>query len=166
MTGWRLFWALAGYVAFIVILIFLYFYKPFEDLFTLVINGLGYDNAIFWIVLIAGIVGFCGYHWRAYRLYIVQRHSVDGMVLASLRGSAFVAILFCAGAAAQSMQILCVYLLQSGYTLGAEFGSRLGAVVALVILTVIFCLIYWLLKVARQASASSASADTRSYKLQ
>ena len=99
MAGWRLFWALVGYVAFIVILIFLYFYKPFEDFFTLVINGLGYDNAMFWVVLIAGIVGFCGYHWRAYRLYIVQRHSVDGMVLASLRGSAFIAVLFCAGAA-------------------------------------------------------------------
>ena len=166
MTGWRLFWALVGYVAFIVVLIFLYFYKPFEDLFTLVINGLGYDNAMFWVVLIAGIVGFCGYHWRAYRLYIVERHSVDGMVLASLRGSTFIAILFCAGAAAQSMLILCVYLLQDGHTLDAEFGARLGAVVALVILTVVFCLIYWLLKVVRQASAPSASADTGSYKLQ
>jgi hypothetical protein len=51
---------LVGYVAFIVILIFLYFYKPFEDFFTLVINGLGYDNAMFWVVLIAAIVGFCG----------------------------------------------------------------------------------------------------------
>lgn len=166
MAGWRLFWALVGYVAFIVILIFLYFYKPFEDFFTLVINGLGYDNAMFWVMLIAGIVGFCAYHWRAYRLYIVQRRSVDGMVLASLRGSAFIAILFCAGATAQSMLILCVYLLQGGYTLGAEFGGRLGAVVAMAILTVIFCLIYWLLKVVRQSSASSASADTGSYKLQ
>jgi hypothetical protein len=165
MTGWRLFWALVGYVAFIVVLIFLYFYKPFEDLFTLVINGLGYDNAMFWVVLIAGIVGFCGYHWRAYRLYIVQRHSVDGMVLASLRGSTFIAVLFCAGAAAQSMQILCVYLLQDGHKLGAEFGARLGAVIGLVILTVVFCLIYWLLRVVRQASAPSASADTGSYKL-
>jgi hypothetical protein len=155
MSGWRLFWALAGYVAFIVILIFLYFYKPFEDFFTLVINGLGYDNAMFWVVLIAAIIGFCGYHWRAFRLYIVQRHSVDGMVLASLRGSAFIAILFCAGATAQSLLILCVYLLQSDNSLG-EFGERLGAVVALVILTVIFCLIYWVLKVIRQSSATSA----------
>ncbi len=155
MAGWRLFWALVGYVAFIVILIFLYFYKPFEDFFTLVINGLGYDNAMFWVVLIAAIVGFCGYHWRAYRLYIVQRGSVDGMVLASLRGSAFIAVLFCAGAAAQSLQILCVYLLQPGYSL-AEFGARLGAVVALVILTVIFCLIYWVLKLVRQTSATKA----------
>jgi hypothetical protein len=152
MEGWRLFWALVGYVAYILVLIFLYFYKPFEDFFTLVINGLGYDNSMYWVVLIAGIIAFCGYHWRAYRLYIVQRHSVDGMVLASLRGSTFVAILFCAGAAAQSMLILCTFLLQSEYTLDAEFGVRLGSVVALVILTVIFCLIYWLLKVVRQAS--------------
>ncbi len=122
MTGWRLFWALVGYVAFIVILIFLYFYKPFEDFFTLVINGLGYDNAMFWVVLIAGIVGFCAFHWRAYRLYIVQRRSVDGMVLASLRGSAFVAVLFCAGAAAQALLILCAYLLRPDYTLDVEFG--------------------------------------------
>jgi len=166
MAGWRLFWALVGYVAFIVILIFLYFYKPFEDFFTLVINGLAYDNAMFWVVLIAAIIGFCGYHWRAYRLYIVQRHSVDGMVLTSLRGSTFIAILFCAGAAVQSLLILCVYLLQDGYTLGTEFGERVGAVIALLILTVIFCLIFWLLKVIRQASAASATADTGSYRLQ
>jgi hypothetical protein len=166
MAGWRLFWALVGYVAFIVILIFLYFYKPFEDFFTLVINGLSYGNAMFWVVLIAAIVGFCGYHWRAYRIYIVQRRSVDGMVLASLRGSAFIAILFSAGATAQSLQLLCVYLLQPGYSLGAEFGSRLGAVVAMAIVTVVFCLIYWLLKVVRQSSAASATADTGSYRLQ
>jgi hypothetical protein len=164
MSGWRLFWALVGYVAFIVVLIFLYFYKPFEDFFTLVINGLGYDNAMFWVVLIAAIVGFCAYHWRAYRLYIVQRHSVDGMVLASLRGSAFIAVLFCSGAAVQSLLILCVYLLAGGYSL-AEFGERLGAVIALVILTVIFCLIYWVLKIIRHSSASE-SADTGLYKLQ
>ena len=103
--------------------------------------------------MIAAIIGFCGYHWRAYRLYIVQRHSVDGMVLASLRGSAFIAMLFCAGAAAQSLLILCAYLLRSEYSLGAEFGDRLGAVVAMVILTVVFCLIYWVLKVIRQASS-------------
>ncbi|HEY1748352.1 MAG TPA: hypothetical protein VGG11_16495 [Xanthobacteraceae bacterium] len=166
MTGWRLFWALVGYVAFIVILIFLYFYKPFEDFFTLVINGLGYDNAMFWVVLIAAIGGFCAFHWRAYRLYIVQRRSIDGMVLASLRGSAFIAVLFCAGAAVQSLLILCAYLLQPDYSLGVEFGSRLGAVVALVILTVCFCLIYWVLKVIRQAAPVSESADTGSYRLQ
>jgi hypothetical protein len=108
-------------------------------------------------VLITALIGFCAYHWRAYRLYIVQRHSLDGMVLASLRGSAFIAVLFCAGAAAQSLLILCSYLLQGDYTLGAEFGERLGAVVGLVILTIVFCLIHWVLKVIRQPAAAQTT---------
>ena len=41
-----------------------------------------------------GIAGFCGYHWRAYRSHIVEQRSVEGMVLTSLRGSTFIAILF------------------------------------------------------------------------
>ena len=101
------------------------------------------------MVLVTGLVGFCGYHWRAYRLYIVQQHSVEKMVLASLRGSTFVAILLTAGTALQSVQIVCVSLLQNGYTLGQEFGARLVAVIAPIILTAIFCLIYGLLKVLR-----------------
>jgi hypothetical protein len=35
-----------------------------------------------------------------------------------------------------------------------------------VILTVVFCLIYWLLKVIRQSSGASGTADTGSYKSQ
>jgi hypothetical protein len=153
MSGWRWFSLLVGYVAFIVVLIFLYFYKPFEDLFTLVLNGVGYDNAVFWVVLIIGMIGFCAYHWRAYRIHIVQRRNVDSMVLASLRGSAFIAVLLSAGATLQSVQILCLYLLQNGYTLGYELGARLAAVLALVVLTAAFCVIFWLLKVVRSAPA-------------
>jgi hypothetical protein len=151
MSGWQWFWALVGYIVYIVVLIFAYFYKPFEDLFTLVLNGVGYDNAIYWVVLVTGIVGFCGYHWRAYRLYIVQQHSIEKMVLASLRGSTFVAVLLTAGTALQSIQIVCASLLQNGYTLGQEFGARLVAVIAPIILTGVFCLIYGLLKVLRSA---------------
>ncbi len=152
MTGWQWFWTLVGFLIFIIVLIFLYFYPPFEDLFVLVINGVGYDNAIFWVALITGIVGFCTYHWHAYRVHIVQQHSVESMVLSSLRGSTFVAILLSAAAALQAVQIMAVYLLQDGYALDAEFGKRLAAVVALVILTAVFCIIFWLLKVIRASS--------------
>ena len=151
MSGWQWFCALVGYIIYIVLLIFAYFYKPFEDLFTLVLNGVGYDNAIYWVVLVTGIIGFCGYHWRAYRIYIVQQHSVERMVLASLRGSTFIAILLTAGTALQSIQIVCVSLLQNGYSLGPEFGAHLVAVIAPIILTGVFCLIYGLLKVLRAA---------------
>ena len=152
IAGWQLFWTLAGFLVYIIVLIFLYFFQPFEDLFTLVINGLSYHNAAFWAVLIVGIVGFCAYHWRAYRIHIVEQHSVESMVLASLRGSTFIAILLSAGAALQSVLILCSYLLADDYALNERFGRHLAAVIALVVLTGIFCIIFWLLKVIRPTS--------------
>ena len=149
MTGWQWFWTLVGFILFIIVLIFLYFYQPFEDLFNIVFYGLGYDNAIFWAAVVIGIIGFCTFHWRAYQLHIVQQQSIEAMVLNSLRGSTFTAILLSGGAALQAVQILCVFLLQPDYALDAAFGKRLAAVVALVILTGVFCIIFWLLKVVR-----------------
>ncbi len=152
MTGWHWFWTLVGFLAFIIVLTFLYYFEPFEELFNLVVHGIGFDNAIFWVAVVVGIIGFCVYHWQAYRVHIVGQHSVEAMVQSSLRGSTFTAILLSAGAALQSVQILSLYLLQPGYTLDAEFGKRLAAVVALVILTGVFCVIFWLLKLIRPAA--------------
>ena len=157
MSGWQWFWTLVGFIIYIVVLIFLYFYQPFEDLFNLVINGFSYENGIMWAVAIVGIAGFCGYHWRAYRSHIVEQRSVERMVLTSLRGSTFIAILFSAGAALQAVQIMCVYLLQPGYTLDGAFGTRLAAIIALVILTAVFCVIFWLLKVMRPVRHSGTA---------
>lgn len=149
MAGWQWFWTLVGFLIFIIVLIFLYFYKPFEELFNLIVYGIDFDNITFWAALIIGIIGFCGYHWRAYRVHIVQQKSMESMVLSSLKGSTFTAILLSAGATLQAVQILCVYLLRSEQILDAEFGKRLAAVAALVVLTGIFCIIFWLLKVVR-----------------
>ena len=60
MLGWHWFWTLVGFLIYIVVLIFLYFYQPFEDLFTLVVNGLSYDNAIFWAVVSRAIQTISG----------------------------------------------------------------------------------------------------------
>lgn len=149
MTGWQWFWTLVGYIVYIIVLIFLYFFEPFEVLFTAVINGISFSNIIFWISAITGIVGFCAYHWHAYQVHIVREHRVESMVLSSLRGSTFTAIVLSGGATLQAVQILTVYLLESGYTLDSEFGERLTAVVALIILTGVFYLIYWLLRFIR-----------------
>ncbi len=154
MAGWQWFWTLVGFVLFIIALIFLYFFKPFEELFTLVIRGVGYHNVIFWVAVIMGIIGFCAYHWRAYRVHLAHSHGFEAMVLTSLRGSAFAAILLSGGAALQAVQILCVTLLGPDYALDAEFGRRLAAVIALVLLTAAFCLAFWLLKLVRAAQPS------------
>ena len=76
------------------------------------------------------------------------------MVLSSLRGSTFIAILLSGGAALQAVQTLCVHLLRTENVLDAGFGERLVAVVALVILTGVFCIIFWLLKIIRTATQS------------
>lgn len=149
MTGWQWFWTLVGLLVFIIVLIFLFFYKPFEELFTFVIQDATYDNVVFWAALLTGIVGFCGYHWRAYKLHIVEQHSMENMVLSSLRGSTFVAILISAGAALQSVQTLCVYLVREEVVLGTDLGKRLAAVLALIVLTGVFSIIFWLLKLVR-----------------
>ena len=153
MAGWQWFWTLVGFLLLILVLIFLYFFQPFEDLFTLVLNGVSYSNAIFWVALIIGIIGFCTFHWHAYKVHIVQQRSVESMVLTSLRGSTFTAILLSGGAALQTVQNLCVFLLQNGYGFDSNFGKRIAATIALVIITGIFCVIFWLLKLIRQAHA-------------
>jgi hypothetical protein len=154
MNGWQWFWTLVGFIVYIIVLVFLYFYKPFADLFDLVVYGLSYSNAIFWAGVIIGIVGFCLFHWRAYRLHIVQQKSVELMVLSSLRGSTYVAILLSASATLQAVLMLCSHLMQPGYMIGAEFGKRLAAVLALLILTGLFCIIFWLLKIMRTDKSS------------
>lgn len=151
MTGWQWFWTLVGFLIFIVVLIFLYFYQPFEQLFEVVVYGLAYDNVMFWAALAIAIIGFCGYLWRAYRIHIVAERSVESMVLSALRGCTFAVILFAAGATLQAVQILCVYLLQAEQIIGPELGARLVAIIALVVLTGIFCIIFWLLKLVRSA---------------
>ena len=153
MTGWQWFWTLVGFLLLILVLIFLYFFQPFEDLFTLVLNGVSYSNAIFWVALIIGIIGFCTFHWHAYKVHIVQQRSVESMVLTSLRGSTFTAILLSGGAPLQAVQNLWEYLLQNGYGFDSNFGERIAATIALVIITGIFCVIFWLLKLIRPAHA-------------
>lgn len=149
MTGWQWFWTLVGFLVYIIVLIFLFFYKPFEEFFNFVIRDTTYNNVIFWAALITGIVGFCGYHWRAYKIHIVEQRSTEAMVLSSLRGSTFVAILLSAGAALQSVQTLCVHLVRDEVVLGPDLGKRLAAVLALIVLTGVFAIIFWLLKLIR-----------------
>ena len=156
MTGWQWFWTLVGFIVYIVVLVFLYFYPPFEVLFTRVIQGMSFGNVIFWVAIITGIIGFCLYHWQSYRIHLVGQGKVEAMVLSSLRGSTFVAVLLSGGATLQALQILCVYLLDEGYALDREFGERLAAVVALTVLTAVFYLIFWFLKFVRTAGQNPA----------
>ena len=160
MSVWHWFWTLVGFLIYIIVLVFLYFYQPFEDVFKSIIYGLTYQNAIFWAGVIIGIIGFCAFHWRAYRLHIVKERNVEAVVLSSLQGSTFIAILLSASAALQSVQILAVHLIQPDYALDAAFGKRLLALIALVILTGLFCIVFWLLKSIRSGRLTAAAGPS------
>lgn len=156
MAGWQWFWTLIGFLAYIIVLIFLFFYQPFRVLFDMVVNGISFDNIVFWVAIITAIVGFCTYHWQAYQHNIVRSPSIENMVSSSLRGSTFIAVLLSGGATLQSVLMFCLHLLNNGYAMDSRFGLRLGAIVALVILTGVFCVIYWLLKVVRSHQSGTA----------
>ena len=78
------------------------------------------------------------------------------MVLSSIRGSTFVAILLSGGATLQAVQSLCVYLVREEVTLGPEFSKRVAAVIAMIVLTGVFCIIFWLLKLIRSGARSAS----------
>ena len=153
MTGWQWFWTLVGFLLLILALTFLYFFPPFEALVNIVLNGFTFQNSVFWVTVIIGLLGFCAFHWSAYKTYIRGQGSVEAMVLTSLRGATFTAVLLSAGAALQAVQNACVYLLQTGYTFDGGFGKQVGTIIALVVITGVFCIIFWLLKLIRPVKA-------------
>ena len=138
MTGWQWFWTLVGFLLLILALTFLYFFPPFETLVNIVLTGFTFQNSIFWVTVIIGIAGFCAFHWSAYKTYIGGQGSVESMVLTSLRGSTFTAVLLSAGAALQAVQNACVYLLQTSYAFDGGFGKKVGTIIALVVIQVCF----------------------------
>ena len=153
MTGWQWFWTVVGFILFIVLLIFLYYSAPFEQLFVPRAStaSASATSSSGWRSIV-GIIGFCAYPLaRLPTCYIAsRRHSVDAMVLSSLRGSTFTAILLSGrGDACSPSRSSASTCSSEGYMVDAEFGKRLGALVALVVLTAIFCVIFWLLKVIR-----------------
>ena len=122
------------------------FFPPFETLVNIVLTGFTFQNSIFWVTVIIGIGGFCAFHWSAYKTYIGGQSSVESMVLTSLRGSTFTAVLLSAGAALQAVQNACVYLLQTSYAFDGGFGKKVGTIIVLVVITGVLCIILWLLK--------------------
>ena len=157
MSAWQWFWTLVGYLIYIIVLIFLYFYQPLQDLFVKVIYGLSYQNSIFWAGMIVGIVGFCWFHWRAYRLHIVKERNLEAVILTSLQGSAFVAILLSAVASLQAVQVLAASLIQPEFALNAVFGRQLLALIALIVVTGLFCIVFWLLRSVKSRLSVSSS---------
>src|ERR1700685_4609618 len=134
-TKQQQFWS--AVVAVIILLIFLYFYRPFETYLLAHIPFIHFSNVIFWFASLVGIVAYAVAHLQSFRGEIfrnVTELNVDTLVFDTLQAAVLVAVIFCAGATLQAIEVLSEYFVNRGPIFDAMFGEKLLSIVLLVIL--------------------------------
>ena len=141
-----------GLIALIILLIFLYFYKPFETYLVARIPGIHFSNVVFWFASLVGIVGYVIAHWQNFRSQFGRVGSalnVETLLFDSLQVSILVAVIFCAGGTLQAVAMLGEHLVGRGAIVGGEFGEKLLAIILMVILAILFYLLHHVVRAFR-----------------
>jgi len=141
-----------GVVAVIILLIFLYFYRPFETYLVAHIPFIHFSNVIFWFASLVGIVAYAVAHWQSFRSEIfrnVTELNVDALVFDSLQAAILTAVIFCAGATLQAIEMLSEYFVNRGAIFDTAFGNRLLSIFLLVVLALIFYLLHYVVRALR-----------------
>ncbi len=141
-----------GIIAVIILLIFLYFYRPFETYLVAHIPLIHFSNVVFWFASLVGIVVYAVAHWQSFRGEIfrnVSELNVDMLVFDTLQAAILAIVIFCAGATLQAIEVLGEYFVNRGPIFDSAFGERLLAIFLLVILAVIFYLLHYVVRALR-----------------
>ena len=141
-----------GVVAVAILLVFLYFYRPFESYLTAHIPLIHFRNVVFWFASLVGIVAYVVAHWQSFRNEIFRNVSdldVDTLVFDTLQAAILVAVIFCAGATLQAIEVLGEYFVRRGPIIDANFGEKLLAMILLVIVAIIFYLLHYVVRAFR-----------------
>ena len=149
-TKQQQFWA--WIVAVVILLIFLYFYRPFETYLVAHIPHIHFNNVIFWFASLVGILAYAFAHWQSFRNEIfrnVTELNVDNLVFDTMQAAILVSVIFCAGATLQAIEMLSEYFVNRGPIFDAAFGGKILAIVLLVILAVIFYLLHYVVRALR-----------------
>jgi hypothetical protein len=139
-------------VAVVILLIFLYFYRPFETYLVAHIPFIHFSNVVFWFASLVGIVAYAFAHWQSFRNEIfrdVTELTVDNLVFDTLQAAILACVIFCAGATLQAIEILSEYFVNRGPIFDPVFGNRLLSIVLLVILALIFYLLHYAVRALR-----------------
>lgn len=134
-----------GLIGIAILLIFLYFYQPFETYLAANIGYINFHNIVFWFASLVGVTGYAFAHWQAFRQHIVRSKAelqVGALVFDTLQIAILTAVIFTAGATLQAVEILGVYLIERGPIFDRVFGAKLLAIVLLVIAAVLFYLLH------------------------
>ncbi len=132
-------------IAVIILLIFLYFYAPFEKFLVGSIPNIHFSNVIFWFASVVGVIAYAVAHWSSFRRNIyrqVNELDVGRLVFDSLQVAILIAVIFCAGATLQAVAILAEHLMGGGPLIDAGFAENLMSIILLVILALLFYLLH------------------------
>ena len=139
-------------IGLIILLIFLYFYAPFEKFLSDSIPNIHFRNVIFWFASVVGVIGYAVAHWQSFRKNIIRsitQLEVDGLVFDTLQISILIAVIFCAGATLQGIEVLAEHLIGREEIIGGAFGEKLLAIILLVILAILFYLLHLVVRAFR-----------------
>jgi hypothetical protein len=149
-TKQQQFWSTV--VAIIIVLIFLYFYRPFETYLVAHIPFIHFSNVVFWFASLVGIAAYAFAHWQSFRSEIfrnVAELNVDTLVFDTLQAAILAAVIFCAGATLQAIEVLSEYFVNRGPIFDAVLGERLLAIILLLILALLFYLLHYAVRAVR-----------------
>ncbi len=141
-----------GLICVVIILIFLYFYKPFEVYLVANIPNVHFNNVIFWFASLVGVIGYAIAHWQSFRAHIfrnVASLEVDALVFDTLQTAILIAVIFAAGATLQAIEVLAEHLMNRGPIIDPVFGEKLLAIALLVVLAILFFLLHHLVRAFR-----------------
>ena len=139
-------------VGLIILLIFLYFYQPFEEYVAKGIRHVRSDNVIFWFASAVGVIGYFIAHWQTFRRNVWRRVSdldVETLVFETLQVAILIAVILCAGATLQAVVMLSEHLIGGGAIIASGFGDRLLSIILLVILAILFYLLHHVVRAFR-----------------
>ncbi len=139
-------------VGIVIVLIFLYFYAPFESYVSDSIGEIRARNVIFWFAALVGAVGYAIAHFASFRRTILRRSGeidAEGLVFDTLQIAILIAVIISAGATLQAVEMLGEHLIERGQIIGSAFGEKLLAVAILIILAVVFYLLHHLVRAFR-----------------
>src|SRR5579872_461270 len=144
-TGQQHFWI--AVVAIIILLIFLYFYRPFETYLVAHIPLIHFSNIVFWFASLVGLVAYAFAHWQSFRSEIFR--NVGELNVDTLQAAILAVVIFCAGATLQAIEVLSEYFVNRGPIFDAAFGGQLLAIFLLVIFAVLFYLLHYVVRALR-----------------
>ena len=139
-------------VGIVIVLIFLYFYGPFERYVSDSITEIRARNVIFWFAALVGAAGYAIAHFASFRRTIFRRTGeldAEGLVFDTLQIAILIAVIIAAGATLQAVEMLGEHLIDQGAIIDPVFGRRLLSVIVLVILAILFYLLHLVVRAFR-----------------